>query len=356
MDPLRIGLIGSGYMGRTYAECLMRYTTGGRLTAVTGGSRAPQLAADYGAASVEDLDGLLARPDVDAVLVASPHSAHVSQVTRAAEAGKHVLVEKPMALNTTECDAMIRACRAAGVTLSVIQTVRFRGTVARAKRLLDEGRLGPVRMIQLQTLFPWVPLTGKSWTQSEGEGGLILDQGAHNFDFLRWFGGAEAARVFAQVTNFGGIDYPAPTAMAQVVFTNGVLAHTWMSFELPQPGVAHAAFRALVVGANGMLDIDGYGKLQAALDGKDWGLVWEQPAIDYVNRPLAPERLEAFYTQVQDFIDSVKDRRQPAVTAEDGRAAVELIDAARRSSATGQAVEVPLGSPRPTSTTERTGS
>ena len=101
--------------------------------------------------------------------------------------------------------------------------------------------------------------------------------------------------------------------MAQVEFRNGVLANTWMSFELPKPGVANSAFRALVVGTTGMLDIDGFGKLHAALDGKDWELVWEQPTIDYVNKPLAPERLEAFYTQVQDFIDSVRERRPPAV-------------------------------------------
>src|SRR6266852_1384669 len=142
MDTARIGLIGSGYMGRTYAECLKRYTTGGRLTAITGGSRAPALAKEYGVDAVATLDELMRRTDVDAVLVASPHSAHVAQVKLAAGAGKHVLVEKPMALNTAECDAMIAACRSAGVTLSVIQTVRFPSPVARARRLIQEGRIG----------------------------------------------------------------------------------------------------------------------------------------------------------------------------------------------------------------------
>jgi predicted dehydrogenase len=263
-------------------------------------------------------------------------------VTESAKAGKHVLVEKPMALNPAECDAMIAACRNAGVTLSVIQTVRFRGTVARAKRLINEGRIGSVRMIELRTLFEWVPTGSKSWTQEEGEGGLILDQGAHNFDFMRWFAGSEAAWVFARLRTFGECAWPSPTAMAQVEFNNGVLANTWMSFELPKPGLANSAFRALVVGATGMLDIDGYGKLHAVLDGKDWELVWEQPTIDYINKPLAPERLEAFYTQVQDFIDSVRLKRPPAVTGEDGRAAVELIEACRRSSSSVQAVELPL--------------
>jgi len=345
MNTVRIGMIGSGYMGRTYSECVRRHTTHATLTAVACGSRAPKLAADYEVPCAAGVPELLARKDVDAVVIATPHSAHLEQVKLAAQAGKHVLVEKPMALNRDECDAMIAACRSAGVVLSVIQTVRFRGTVARAKRLIDEGRIGAVRMIDLRTLFEWVPSSAtsdKGWTYQEAEGGLILDQGAHSFDFLHWYAGSESARVFGTVKRFGDCDYPAPTAMAQVAFANGVLANTWMSFELPQPGLPLSAFRALVVGSTGMLDIDEYGKLHGSFDGKPWELVWEQPAIDYVNKPLDPVRLEAFYTQVQDFVDSIRTGRKPAVTGEDGRAAVALIDAVRRSSSTGQAVEVSL--------------
>ncbi|MBM4070917.1 MAG: Gfo/Idh/MocA family oxidoreductase [Planctomycetes bacterium] len=340
MQTVRIGMVGSGYMGRSYAECLKSYTKHGQMTAVTGGSRAEQLAADYQAAFVADYGDLLARANVDAVLIATPHKVHLDQVTRAAGAGKHVLVEKPMALDAAECDAMIAACRKAGVTLSVIQTVRFRGTVARGWRMIQEGKIGKVRMIDLRTLFEWVPTTSKHWTQDPGEGGLILDQGAHNFDFMRWYAGSEARTVFGRVKTYGDCAYPFPTAMADVEFQNGVLAHTWMSFELPKPGLADSAFRALVVGETGMLDIDGFGKLSAALDGNAWQLIWQQPTIDYINKPLAPERLEAFYTQVQDFIDSVRLKRPPAVSGEDGRAAVALIDACRKSNASGAAVNV----------------
>jgi predicted dehydrogenase len=345
MSVLRIGLVGSGYMGKTYAECIKRYCRGGAIAGVALGSRAPKLATDYDTPLFPSLDAMLASHDVDAVLIATPHSAHLGQVRAAARAGKHVLVEKPMGLNTEECDQMIDACRQAGVTFSVIQTNRFRGSVARGKHLIDAGRIGPVRMIQLRTLFEWVPILGtnpgaiKPWTQDPREGGLILDQGAHNFDFLRWYAGAAPTRVFGRIQTYAPGQYPFPTAMAQVEFANGVLAQNWMSFELPKPGMGKDhQFRALVVGETGMLDVDPYGKLLGAFDGKEWELVWEQPAIDYINRPLAPERLEAFYTQVQDFIDAVRDGRPPAVTAEDGRAAIALIDAVRQSSATGQAV------------------
>src|SRR5262245_6614541 len=152
MAELRIAILGSGYMGRTYAECISKYNTRARLAAIAGGSRASGLAADYGVAYEPTYAGLLARPDVDAVLVATPPAGHRDQVLQAAGSGKHVLVEKPMATTVADCDAMIAACQHAGVMLQVIQTLRFRGTPARAKQAIDEGWIGAVRMIQGQSL------------------------------------------------------------------------------------------------------------------------------------------------------------------------------------------------------------
>ena len=114
MAELGIGLLGSGYMGMTYAECIARFNSRTRLAAVSGGTRAPGLAEKYGVAFEPTYEGLLARPDVQAVLIATPHSVHRAQVEAAAAAGKHVLVEKPMATSVADCTAMIEACRQAG--------------------------------------------------------------------------------------------------------------------------------------------------------------------------------------------------------------------------------------------------
>src|SRR5687768_11558009 len=113
MDEIRIGLLGSGYMGRTYAECMTKFNTRTRLVTVSGGRRAPGLADDYGVEYTPTFEEMLARPDVDAVLIATPHSTHRDQVVLAAQHGKHVLVEKPMATSVADCTAMIDACRAA---------------------------------------------------------------------------------------------------------------------------------------------------------------------------------------------------------------------------------------------------
>src|SRR5262245_13765892 len=126
-----VGIIGSGYMGRTYAECIARYNSGARLVAVAGGSRAAGLAADDRVAAEPSVDALLQRPDVQAVVATSPQSAHCEQTVNAARAGKHILVEKPMATSSEECRQMIDACDAAGVALSVIKPWRYRGATRR---------------------------------------------------------------------------------------------------------------------------------------------------------------------------------------------------------------------------------
>lgn len=340
MTELRFGIIGSGYMGRTYAECITKFNTRGRFVAVWGGQRAPGLAADYGAIAEPSYEALLARSDIDAVLIATPHNNHRAQVEAAAAAGKHVLCEKPMATNVADCDAMIDACQRAGVRLEVIQTLRFRGTPARAKKLIDAGAIGKVRTIRGQSLFtnPYGHL-GKPWAGEAEHGGYFLDMGAHNFDILRFWTGAEPTLMFSQVYTYDIPAHERANAMSQVVFNNGVVAQHWMSFQMPMPGLPQSAHRYIIVGETGILDVDGFGKLLLGR-GDQWELIWEQPTFDPINNPYVPERLESFFTQTQDFIDDVLDGRPDTVSGADGRAAVAMVEAALRSSATGQAVRL----------------
>src|SRR5688572_6533613 len=234
MDELRIGLLGSGYMGRTYAECMAKYNKRTRFVTVSGGRRAPGLAEDYADFGVDytpTYEEMLARDDVDAVLIATPHSLHREQVEQAARHGKHILVEKPMSTSVADCTAMIEACRTAGVVLEVIQTLRFRGTLARAKKLIDEGRIGPVWMIRGQTLRQDYVVDTASWAALPENGGAVLDMGVHNFDIMRFLTGANVKRVFSHVTTFGDSPAPGMSAMTQLTFDNGVSAQQWTSFE-----------------------------------------------------------------------------------------------------------------------------
>jgi predicted dehydrogenase len=134
------GLIGSGMMGRTYAAAITRQARNARVVAVAGGRRAPALAAEWNVPAEPAVEALLARPDVDVVVIATPHTTHLPLALQAAEAGKHVYLEKPMVLDTTECDRIIEACRRAGVLLTVASQSRYNEISQRAKELIDTAR------------------------------------------------------------------------------------------------------------------------------------------------------------------------------------------------------------------------
>lgn len=339
MGELRIGILGSGYMGRTHAECITKHVTRARLVAISGGRRAPGLADDYGVRYDPDYASLLARGDIDAVLIATPHADHCPQVIAAAAAGKHVLVEKPMATSVADCTKMIDACGRSGVHLEVIQTQRFRGALWRTRQLIAEGAIGQVRMLQGRSLFTDYVVGSSPWAGEELHGGAFLDTGVHFFDLMRFLTGKEPDSIFSRLNTFGRVPYGGLNAMTQLTFADGAMAQHWMSYQVPKPSLPNSEHRYVVVGETGMIDVDAYGKLQLAKDDR-WTTVWEQPAIDYVNRPLDPVRLEAFFTQTQAFVDNVLDHRPPTVSGADGRAAVALVEAAWASSRSGAPIRL----------------
>lgn len=347
METVRIGIVGSGFMAHTYAEVIARYAQGGALAAVAEGSRAPGLAARYGVPCEESLAALLARDDVDAVVLAGPETVRLAQAEAAAAAGKHLLAEKPMATSVAECDAMIAACDAAGVRLMVVQTQRFRGVHQRAKGLIDAGEVGAVRQLRLWSLFAesWsVPVVEQRPWYADPDAGLFMSQCCHNFDLMRWLAGSEARRVYAQVGSHGAHGLPNLSTAAIVEFASGAVGQLWVSLELPGGTYPDSQFRSQVVGERGLLDFDGYTHLDLSSPATDgaWRRVWTQPALDPMD-PLDPVRLGSFTGQMQGFIDCIREDRPPVVTGADGRAAVELCQAALLSGRTGRAVALPLG-------------
>lgn len=130
--------------------------------------QAPELAARHGVASVSDVDALLDSDDVDAVLIASPNPFHCPQTLRAAASGKHVLVEKPMAMSVAEGQRMLEACRAAGVVLMVGHHHRFRRNPLAVKLLLERGRIGRVDMVAMVQTEP----DQTTWLTKPENGGL----------------------------------------------------------------------------------------------------------------------------------------------------------------------------------------
>jgi myo-inositol 2-dehydrogenase/D-chiro-inositol 1-dehydrogenase len=261
-QTIGIGMVGSGFMGLTYSEVVARHAKGCRLAAIAGGRRAAQLAGDYGVPVEPSAEALLARADVQAVVLATPDQDRARLTRLAAEAGKHVLAEKPMAPTVAECDQMIADCARAKVNLSVVKTERFRKLTQRAKALIDDGTVGPITMLRTVSAFP-LPLTQqlfdeRQWMYDPRGGGLFMGMASHNTDFLRWLTGRNAVQVFAQVNTFSDVKAPALSVMAQIVFEGGIMAHMMITAELPTPSLPSSEVRFQVFGRDAMLDFENF--------------------------------------------------------------------------------------------------
>lgn len=322
---VRLGIIGSGGMGLTWAEAGARYLDDrASIVAFAGGSKVDALAAQYRAVAEPSVEALLARPDVDAIVITSPQPFHHEHVLAAAAAGKHILCEKPMAATLAQADEMIAAAERAGVTLGVVSQHRFRPTPLAAKRLIEDGAIGEVRMAQVRGLMPpWdMPRANLPWA----------DLGAHLCDILRWLVGSEVALVASQFHDYGPGDPPGQTAFTIVRFESGALAHIWFSYEITEPGLG-SIMQFLVTGSTGMIDLDSYATCRLG-NGDGWTTIAEQTPPD-PNDALDPRRMEQYANQLADFVDAVRDNRRPLVSAHDGRATMALLEAAMRSARTG---------------------
>jgi predicted dehydrogenase len=339
---LGIGLVGAGFMGRTSAETVSRYLRSAHLISITGGSRAPALAAEYGIAADKNLETMLRRSDVDAVMISTPHAAHVDEAVAAAEAGKHVLLDKPMATSVEDCDRIIAAAESAGVKVMIMFGQRFRDCNIAAHRLVREGAIGEVRMIEERMLAGGGLAALPPWQSQPANVGIFVGHAVHNIDRIRWISGAEITSVSAQVQRDAASGNEVST-MAMLSLSNGAMATIWASWEIAAPAFPRSASSAQIAGTSGNLDLDAYGELRLTKQGSDWEVVATQPLIDWAGEgALSPVRMEAYRRQDQEFIDAVLEDRTPAVTVQDGRAAVEVAVAAYQSAQTGTTIHLPM--------------
>jgi predicted dehydrogenase len=347
--PIGIGVIGCGYMGLTYCEAIHRHLPTARLRAIHGGRRAPALAKDYGVSFEETAESLVARTDVDVVLLATPDFERVALTRLAAAAGKHVLAEKPLAPTVAECDQMIALCAAAGVRLGVVATERFREVTRRAKQLIDEGAVGPVRMMRTVTVFPRTLVADwyreRPWMADPRSGGLFVSAAVHNCDFLRWLTGRNAVRVFAQAATWTDLPGENQSVMAQFEFEGGIMAQLWVSAELPTPSFPSSEVRFQVAGRDGMIDLENFEFLDLGR-GDKWERVLIPKRFDYMKEPKSPIRLVPHIGVVSNFVDALRNDSSEFVTAADGRAALAMCEACLVSARTGRAVDLPLPTAR----------
>lgn len=200
VKPLRIGVAG---LGRAFTLMLPTFMADARVQLVAATDprteACDRFRADFGGRTFDSLEALCADPDVEVVYLATPHQLHAGHVKIAARNGKHVLVEKPLAISLAECDAMIAATAAAGVHLIVGHSHSFDAPVLQARRIIESGEVGAVRMIaaQMYTDFLYRPRRPEELDTAQG-GGVVFSQAAHQIDIVRLFGGGMVTAVRAQ--------------------------------------------------------------------------------------------------------------------------------------------------------------
>ena len=198
--PLKLGVAG---LGRAFTLMLPTFMADARVQLVAAtdprSEACQQFRADFGGRTHDSLEALCADPEVEVVYLATPHQLHAGHVKIAAAHGKHVLVEKPLAISLAECDAMIEAAAAAGVHLIVGHSHSFDAPVLQARRIIESGEAGAVRMITAQTYtdFLYRPRRPEELDTAQG-GGVVFSQAAHQIDIVRLFGGGKVTAVRAQ--------------------------------------------------------------------------------------------------------------------------------------------------------------
>lgn len=334
-------------MGRTHVDAAHKLSTTVPV-AVAGGSRAAQLAADYGIEAEADVSTLLQRDDIDAVVISTPHHCHCEEALAAAACGKHVLVEKPMATTVDDCRRMTDAFAQQNLVLSVGYHQRFRESNLTTRQLIQSGRIGRVRCIQMSALFDITAMR-----QDEGFGGAwswwtdprslahLINSGPHNIDLCRWWLNSELTSVAARCGTFREKNPNENTTMALLSFDDDTMATFWSSSVVPAPGFAGEEFRFRIMGDDGVIDLDPFGQLQLGTAGS-MEVVYEQPAVghDDSNAAFQMNRMQAYCDQLQAFVDTIHGQPAGQGSSADGTAGVAGVLAMLESSRTNTTVSL----------------
>lgn len=256
---------------------------------------------------------------VDAVYVCTPHHLHREHTRLAVNAGKHVLVEKPIAGSPVDAEAIVQISDTAGVNIMVAENYRFVPAVVESKRLIDEGRLGQVRLVQLHEQYPFRTSGWRSSAEQNG-GGVLIDGGIHKLSGLSYLAGYPN-RVYAQEVLPGQRDLEAEDGVAIITHSpngvTGLINHSW-NVAPPKP--------------HSWVSISGSLASLYFEAGQPWLRVTDADSETVVD--LEPHS-NGLAPMVKEFHRSILEGREPPMTARDGMADLSLVLAAHESMASG---------------------
>lgn len=335
--PIRFCLVGAGRAGMVHAVNVAQRLPGVTLQSIcdTNLESARSAARELGVARVHaDYREALAAPDVEAAIIVVPTFLHRDVAVFAAEQGKHVFLEKPMALDEAECEEIIAATDRAGVKLQIGFMRRFDAGFGHAREMLASGEMGRVMIIKSTGRGPGGP--GPWMWDLKKSNGIVAEVNSHDIDSLHWFTGQKVVRVFAQARNFKMHEarerFPDfyDNVVAQFEFDGGTMGV--IDGTCPA-GYGYDA-RVEILCENGLITVGSVQQqdaIRVTLDGGVHGKAvssW---------RTLFKE---AYFAEMQSFVSCIRDGGEPKVTGRDGLEAVRVVNAINRSITSREAVSL----------------
>ncbi|MEM0226346.1 MAG: Gfo/Idh/MocA family oxidoreductase [Thermofilaceae archaeon] len=275
-----------------------------------------------------DYQQLLKRSDIDAVIIASENARHAELAVASAEAGKHIIVEKPLATTLEDAERMIKAAEKAGVKLQQAFVMRYHDATVAVKRMLDEGAIG--RILAITTTnhgkFPGL------WFDDPklAGGGAVMDHTVHTADLMRWYTRDEVDEVFAVIgKNIRPQLRSEDCALISLKFRSGVLGSIDCSWSRHEGWPIWGDVYLAIYGTEGFIVVDAFRPcINLVIDGKP--LVWHYFGPD------------ADYNMIKDFVRAVLEDRPVRASGYDGYKALEVALAAYESHRRGAPVKLPL--------------
>ncbi|MFL0362269.1 Gfo/Idh/MocA family protein [Pseudobacillus sp. 179-B 2D1 NHS] len=321
---MNFAIAGCGFIAKKHARAIENIQ-GAKLVAVC--DKVPEAMEyytdTYGAEPFSEFAEMLQREDIDIVCICTPSGLHAPLAEEAARARKHIILEKPMAMNLRETDQIIYACRKHNVKLAVVHPNRFRPAVQELKHILNKGLLGKISHANAtvnwnrnQAYYDQAPWRGTK----QYDGGVLMNQAIHTLDLLLWFMGQPEQIFSMEATRLRNIEAE-DVSTGLIRFESGALGTVEASTTVYQSNFEESI---TIFGEKGTVKIGGPNALYfecLTIEGMS-----EEETEEILNKVKSdPWGTPGHQCIIEDMMESVKENKEPAVTGEDGRGALELV-------------------------------
>jgi len=328
-EEIKICMVGAGRVGKNHTRAITRHVPSGKVVALVDPvvEIRDETGEEFGLKDrFDNIEQAVNSMDFDSVVITTPTFTHKSLACEAAGYGKHVFLEKPMALSVEECDQIIGACQTNNVFLQLGFMRRFQPEFVEAAKRIENGEIGEPMLVKSLTHGPGLP---PAWARDlKRSNGMLAEVNSHDWDAVRWLMGSNYHRVYTEVANFKGekfnVDTPDfyDTVLTNIRFESGGLG----TFSGVCPCEYGYDARMEIIGDKGIMQIgDMQGQSVITCTNRDQGL------ITPIFRTWPQRFVWGYIYELEHFVNCIQNGEKPRVGGEDGRWAVAGVLAGTRS-------------------------